>query len=316
MKNNLAPVILFVYNRLDHTRQTVEALQKNELAAESTLYVFADGAKEDATDEQREKVQDVRNYIHSITGFKEIIIVEAPMNKGLANSVIAGVTKVINDYGKVIVVEDDIVTHKYFLRFMNEMLDTFENDNRIFSIGGFNYGFNIPKTYCHDIYMVHRAESWGWATWKDRWNKADWNVSDFYEFSSNSDLINQFNRGGNDMFPMLQSQMDGRIDSWAIRWDYCLYKHNAYCIRPKMSFVNNIGFDNSGAHCGPVSDGFTAQYYSKSNYSVNIPKHLLPSKIIARRFKLFQEGIVVNWIWELKHWILSILKHIVKRRNQ
>lgn len=286
--NKLAPIILFVYNRLDHTRQTVEALKENELASVSTLYVFSDGVKENATDEQRQKVLDVRDYIHAITGFKEIVIEEAPKNRGLANSVIAGVTKVINEYGKVIVVEDDIVTHPFFLRFMNDCLDVYEQRQDIYMIGGYNYNIKIPWWYKKDIYIVHRSNSWGWATWLDRWKNADWSVSDFDSLKDNYIEIDRFNRGGNDMFPLLRAQMEGRIDSWAIRWDYHMYKNNAYCVYPIRTLNYNVGFDGSGVHCGSVIDNYDAPMYDESTYRFWIPLEIREYKKIAKRFKDFQ----------------------------
>lgn len=288
MSDNLSPIILFVYNRLDHTRQTVEALQKNELAPESTLYVFADGAKEDATAEQRQKVQDVRDYIHTITGFKKIIIEEASRNKGLANSVITGVTKVINDYGKVIVVEDDIVTNPFFLRFMNDCLDVYEKREDIFMIGGHSCNINLPWWYRKDIYIAHRSNSWGWATWVDRWGKADWNVSGFESLKNNPKGISRFNRGGMDMFPMLKAQLEGKIDSWAIRWDYCMYKNDAYCVFPVRTLDYNVGFDGSGVHCGRVVDNFDAQMYDEPTYNIKLPFEIKNYKKVARQFHDFK----------------------------
>ena len=155
----LAPIVLFVYNRPWHTQQTVEALQKNELAAESDLYIFADGPKT-ANDE---KVNEVRKYIKTITGFKSVTIFEKEKNCGLANSVIAGVTEIINKFGEVIVVEDDIVTSKYFLKFINEALDFFANDPKIFSISGYTYSdkiMKIPKA-TNKIYIFHTDTSLG-----------------------------------------------------------------------------------------------------------------------------------------------------------
>lgn len=244
---NLAPLILFVYNRPWHTQQTVEALLKNDLAAESDLFIFADGAKT----ENDEKVNEVRKYIKTITGFKSITIFEKEKNCGLANSVIAGVAEIINKFGKVIVVEDDIVTSKYFLKFMNEALNFFENDERIFSVSAYTYPaktMKIPKSYKHDIYLSYRHGSWGWGTWKERWSSVDWRVSDFNDFSQNVEFQKTFNRSGADMSGMLKAQIEGRIDSWAIRFDYSLFKQNKFNIRPVKSLVNNVGLDNSGTH--------------------------------------------------------------------
>ena len=249
----LAPIILFVYNRPWHTQHTVEALQKNELAAESELFIFADGPKANATEEQKEKIRQLREYIHKISGFKSVTICEKDTNHGLANSVISGATEIINKFGKAIVVEDDLVTSRYFLKFMNEALDFFENDERIFSVSGYNAPINtlkIPKNYKKDIYLSYRHGSWGWGTWKNRWSTVDWEVTDFKEFSENTELQKAFNRSGADMSGMLKAQMEGKIDSWAIRFDYSLFKQNKFNIRPVKSLVTNVGLDSSGTHTG------------------------------------------------------------------
>lgn len=281
----LAPIILFVYNRPEHTKKTIEALKKNELASESVLYVFSDGAKDDATEEQKNKILDIRNYIHTITGFKELTIEEAPKNKGLANSVIYGVTKVINTHGKAIVVEDDIVTHPFFLRFMNECLDKYEDREDIFMVGGYNQRFKFPWWYRKDIYLAHRVCSWGWATWKSRWDMADWSVEDFPLMCKNSKAQLIFNRGGDDLFPMLKSQMEGKIDSWAIRWEYSLYKFNAVCIRPRYTLVLNCGFDGSGVHCGKVRDKYSADMYNRKKYCISLPINIRTHKAIEIVFR-------------------------------
>lgn len=249
----LAPIVLFVYNRPMHTQQTIKALQKNELAKDSTLYIFADGPKENATDEQKEKIKQVREYIHQIDGFKQIIIYESEQNIGCADSIIAGISSVLKKYENIIVVEDDIVTSRYFLRFMNESLDFFEKDKMIFSVSGYNYPekiMKIPRNYKNDIYLAYRHGAWGWGTWKDRWDKVDWKMIDFNSFLKNKKLQKAFNRGGSDMSEMLKAQMDGKIDAWDIRFDFSLFKNNCFCVRPVKSLVNNVGLDNSGTHTG------------------------------------------------------------------
>ena len=275
-----APIVLFVYNRPWHTQQTVEALQKNEQAAESDLFIFADGAKT----ENDEKVNEVRKYIKTITGFKSITIFEKEKNCGLANSVIAGVAEIINKFGKVIVVEDDIVTSKYFLKFMNEALNFFENDERIFSVSAYTYPaktMKIPKSYKHDIYLSYRHGSWGWGTWKERWSSVDWRVSDFNDFSQNVEFQKTFNRSGADMSGMLKAQIEGRIDSWAIRFDYSLFKQNKFNIRPVKSLVNNVGLDNSGTHTGADEKLITIL---DDNWQPKI-ETIEPNKTILKNFR-------------------------------
>ena len=147
---NLAPIILFVYNRPEHTKKTLESLKINELASDSLLFIFSDGNK---NENDRKSVEEVRNYISTISGFKEINIILREKNLGLADSVISGVAEVIEKYGKAIVLEDDIVTSKYFLKFMNEALDFYDADKKIYSISGYNFPIKIPKSYQHKIYI-------------------------------------------------------------------------------------------------------------------------------------------------------------------
>lgn len=255
MDNQLAPIVLFVYNRPWHTIQTVEALQKNELANQSELFVYCDNAKNEDT---RKSVDEVQIYIDKIDGFKKITVIKREKNWGLADSIMDGVTTIVNEYGKIIVLEDDLVTSSYFLRFMNESLDFYEESEDIFSVTGFNYPkrvLTIPADYKEEVYLSYRCMSWSWGTWKDRWDKVDWDVKDFEELKNDKTKIDKFNRGGQDLFPMLKSQMQGNIDSWAIRFCLAHSMNDGYCLYPIKSLVNNEGFDGSGVHCGNDKGG-------------------------------------------------------------
>ncbi|MBU5216408.1 glycosyltransferase [Bacillus albus] len=251
----LAPVIIFVYNRPEHTIQTIEALSKNELARESNIFIFSDAAK---NEESVEKVKVVRDYIESVKEkkhFKSFTITKSEVNKGLAKSVIHGVSEIISKYGKVIVLEDDLITAPDFLTYMNDALDYYCNLEKVWSISGYNIPIAFPKDYKSEIYYSYRGCSWGWATWKNRWDQVDWDVKDYVEFKSSRRLKNRFNRGGRDMANMLDSQMEGIIDSWAIRWCYTQSKRNLLTVYPVKSRVKNIGLDGSGTH-----SGITAHY--------------------------------------------------------
>ncbi|MDZ4532469.1 glycosyltransferase [Bacillus cereus] len=249
----LAPVIIFVYNRPEHTIQTIEALAKNGLARESNIFIFSDAAK---NEESVEKVKVVRNYIDGVEEkkyFKSLTITKAEGNKGLAKSVIHGVSEIISKYGKVIVLEDDLITAPDFLTYMNDALDYYCNLDKVWSISGYNIPIAFPKDYKSEVYYSYRGCSWGWATWKNRWDQVDWDVKDYAEFKSSRRLKNQFNRGGRDMANMLDSQMEGIIDSWAIRWCYAQSKKNLLTVYPVKSRVKNIGLDGSGTHSGITS---------------------------------------------------------------
>lgn len=239
-----APIVLFVYNRPHHTERTIESLAKNTLADKSKIFIFSDGPK---NEKDEKPVNEVREYIKSVKGFEQINILENKVNKGLANSVIDGVTSIINSFGKAIVVEDDLESSPYFLKFMNEALDFYKNEN-IYSVSGYSFPIKIPADYKEDVYILPRSSSWGWATWLDRWEKADWEVKDFMDFRKDINSKKLFNNGGEDLTPMLMAQMSGKIDSWGIRWAYSHFKSNSYCLYPVKSLINNIGIDNSGTH--------------------------------------------------------------------
>ncbi len=250
-ETQLAPIVLFVYNRPWHTQQTIEALQRNELADESELFIYSDGPR---NDKAREHVRRVRQYIKTIDeGFKKITIIERDKNWGLADSIIDGVTEVVNEYGRVIVLEDDLVTSPFFLRYMNEALEFYKDNNAIMSISGYTLPpkyMKFPKNYYYDIYLNYRNSSWGWATWADRWKLNDWDIQDYNQFIRNPEQQRLFNRGGDDLTPMLKSQMSGIIDSWAIRFSYAHFKERMYSVCPRYSYVSNIGCDGTGTHCG------------------------------------------------------------------
>ena len=246
----LAPVVIFVYARLGHTKKTIKSLAKNYLAEEAEIYIFSDAAKNEKVVEQ---VELVRDYIDSISQknlFKSVKIIKTKNNKGLANSIIDGVTEVIKQYGKVIVVEDDVVSSPDFLQYMNDALDFYEFDKKIWSISGYTFKIAIPLDYKHDIYMSYRGCSWGWATWKNRWEKVDWEISDYDDLKNNKKIRQKFNRGGRDMADMLDQQMQGKIDSWAIRWCYAQSKLDMLTVYPVVSRIKNIGLDGTGTHSG------------------------------------------------------------------
>ncbi len=244
----LAPVIVFAYNRKKHLQQVLDALEHSDLSEQSCLYVFSDGPKRE---KNIQEVQEVRYFLQEYqkkSNFQEVTIIEAPHNKGLAKSIIEGVTNIINEYGKAIIVEDDTIVAPYFLKYMNEALDFYREKQNIFSIGGLALPMDLPKGYKFDIIKTQRVTSMCWATWKDRWNTIDWSMPDYKKFRFNIKARKQFNRWGMDRSNMLDDQMNGRINSWAIRFDYHMWKLGTYNIIPKKTLVNNAGFDGTGTH--------------------------------------------------------------------
>lgn len=242
----LAPVCLFVYNRLEETKRTLAALQKNYLAKESQLYIYSDGPK---NEKAKLQVQKVREYLKTIKGFQTIKIIESKINKGLANLIISGVSEVLDRHGNIIVLEDDLLTSQNFLDFMNQALKFYKTEKNVFSISGFSLDLKSLKNYKKDFYWGYRASSWGWATWKDRWRNLDWEIKDYDEFISNKNMQFEFKRNrGSDMVSMLKAQMEDRIDSWAIRWCYNQFKMSSFTLFPAISKIYNIGVGEKGTH--------------------------------------------------------------------
>lgn len=267
----LAPIIVFAYNRPDHLKRTLEALAKNDLAQDSILYIYCDGPKPEANDEQLLKIAQVREVAQGVHGFKIARVVETERNKGLANSIIEGVTEVLNEHSKVIVLEDDLLTSPYFLKYMNAGLDYYRNRPAVMSISANRPPVDkmkVPEDYPYDVFVCLRSYSTGWATWKDRWDRVDWSMDYLDDFLSHPEQVEAFNRCGDDMTEMLVMQSQGRIDSWAIRFGFAHFKEHSVTIMPCVSYVDNIGFDGSGRHSGVNRTG---EYRNDLSLSVKNP---------------------------------------------
>lgn len=283
--NNIktAPILLFTYKRLNTLRLTVTALQQNYYAKESELFIFSDAAK---TAEDEPEIVRIRDFIKTIKGFKSVSIIEAGKNKGLANSIIDGVTQVIQEYERVIVLEDDLVTSVNFLAYMNEALNFYQNDTKVFSIAGYTIPITVPASYTYKTYFLPRASSWGWATWKDRWGKVDWQVTSFNEFEKDRARIKAFNDGGSDMFGMLKKQMNGTIDSWAIRWCYDQFRLNSYTLFPVKSKIKNIGFNNEATHTN-VFNRYETLLDDELETSFSFPQKVEMNEKLLSQFQSF-----------------------------
>ncbi len=246
---NQAPIALFAYNRPDHVKRTVEALLRNTGAASSDLYVFSDAARNPAAEEG---VALVRDYIRRIDGFRTVEIVEREQNLGLARSIVDGVTRLCNARGRVIVVEDDLLTSPHFLEFMNDGLEFYEKDERVISIHGYSYPV---RSALPDTFFLRGADCWGWATWKRGWNLFEDNGRILLEQLTTRRLTNRFDFDG--AYPytrMLSDQIAGRNDSWAIRWNASAFLEDKLTLYPGRSLVLNIGNDGSGTHCSTTED--------------------------------------------------------------
>ncbi|HAY33739.1 MAG TPA: glycosyl transferase [Bacteroidetes bacterium] len=240
---NYAPIALFVYKRFEHTLKTVEALQKNLLAENSDLIIFSDGAKKEV---DVPKIQKLREYLNTIEGFKSVKIIKREKNFGLAASIIDGVTTIINQYKKIIVLEDDLVTSPYFLKYMNAALTFYENQPKVAAIHGYVYPV---KENLSDTFFLRGADCWGWATWERAWKLFNPNPLGLLNKLKSQKLLYEFDiNGTTHNVKMLKNQAKGKVDSWAIRWHASVFIQNMLTLYPGKSLVQNIGTDGEGTH--------------------------------------------------------------------
>lgn len=241
---SLAPVVLFVYNRLDHTRRTVQSLQQNFLAEDTDLYVYADAAQDASAGV---KVNEVRDYLKTITGFKSVTIRLRETNLGVDDNIIDGVTEVINEYGKIIVLEDDLVTSRWFLQYMNDSLTFYKDQKEVACI----HGYLLPvQQQLKEVFFLKGADCWGWATWKRAWDIFEADGSILLDKLKRKGLERDFDFGNTYPYTQaLRDQAEGRTTCWDIRWYASAFLENKLTLHPGKSLVSNIGHDNSGTHC-------------------------------------------------------------------
>lgn len=245
MTNTYAPILLFVYNRPEHVRRNIQVLLKNELAAESELFIYSDAAKDETS---QAAVKEVRAFIRSIQGFKKITITERAENWGLARSIIDGVTTQINRYGRVIVLEDDLVVAPHFLQFMNDALETYRDEERVGHIQAcdFTHDPSLPDTF-----LIKWTGSWGWGTWDRAWKHFNADGKALLTELESRKLTYTFDFNGKYGYTrMLRRQIEGKNNSWAIRWNASLFLKGILSLNVGKSLVQNEGFDGSGTNCG------------------------------------------------------------------
>lgn len=277
---NLAPIILFTYNRLSHTKQTIDALQKNGLSKNSELFIYSDGGKDK---ESWDKVKVVREYLETISGFKNITIIKRETNIGLAQNIIDGVTKIVNQYGKIIVLEDDIVTSPYFLNFMNDSLNFYKKTSKIWHISGWNYP--ISDQNLEDVFLWRTMNCWGWATWKDRWNNYEKNPQKLISRFNEKDICKFNLDNATNFWEQVEKNHNKQMNTWAIFWYATIFKNKGLCVNPSQSFVENIGFDGTGTNTG-YRDNYSSNL-SRKNYEIKFENNLIENQTATDRIKLF-----------------------------
>ena len=261
---NLAPIILFTYNRPWHTCQTVEALQKNTLAEQSDLIIYSDAPKDKSA---IDLVNQVREHIKNIKGFKSLKIIERSENWGLAKSIISGVTEVIEEYETVIVLEDDIVTSPAFLSFMNQALELYANDEKVMHISGYSYP--IVKRGLPETFFLKPTTCWSWATWRRSWQYFQKDSKAVIEVFDKS-MTKDFNlNGAYNYFQQVEYNHIGILNTWAVFWYASIYLQEGLSLHPRDSYAHNIGHDSMGENCG-ISNDFDVEITNKLGRVVKI----------------------------------------------
>jgi hypothetical protein len=295
----LAPIVLFVYNRPWHTQRTVEALVNNKYANESELFVYSDGAK---NENQIENVSSVRNYIKTIQGFNNVTIIESPVNKGLAQSIIYGVTEIISKYGTAIVLEDDLDLSPFFLEFLNTGLNKYENDENVMQISGhmFNVKFrkNVPESF-----FLSQTTTLGWGTWKRAWKHLDINFKNATIFENNNRLKQEFNLNGNyPFFEMIERHKKREISSWGIIWYLTVFSQKGLVLHPKNTLVVHFGWEEA-THASNKTKIYCDNYATK------------PIKYYPTDLKILDE--IKNHYYskfKVKHSLIQKALHFIKTR--
>lgn len=293
-----SPIALFAYNRPDHIRKTIEALKANFLAKESDLFIFSDGHKNEL---DKDGVNRVREHIKTISGFKKVVIIEREKNFGLSASIISGVTEIVNKHGKIIVLEDDLVTSRYFLQYANNALDLYENDEDVISIQGYIYPVKdeLPNTF-----FIRGADCQGWGTWKRGWNIFDPDGGNLLKKIQDNKLEKNFNmNGGYGYIDLLKRQIAGKTNSWAIRWYASAFLANKLTLYPGKSLIKNIGLtDGEGTHSAPQNSVYVteASLYPVHLEKISTKENPRARKIIIKYFKSLRPSLIKRIIQKIK----------------
>ncbi len=313
----LAPIGVSTYNRLNHLKKTIEALQKNTLAEQSELYIFSDAPKKG----DEEIVASIREYIHTVTGFKEVYIVEREINGIIANHT-EGFEQLLNKYGKIIFLEDDNITSPYFLEYMNSALHFYKYDDRISSISGYCVPIEIPVDYKYDVFILHRFFPWGCGLWKDSYEKYFKEIDklSFKKYFLDKNFINQIvNDSGTESLWGIESDALGKINAGDAKMIFWQNVYKVYTLYPRESLVENIGQDGSGVHMG-ISDKWDVKIGKKEKFE--FVKNIEPDKGIRKLHRKFysisKRSKLINILqrYGLHKYIYPFYKIIFKRNSK
>lgn len=289
------PVALFVFNRPEHTAKTVEALACNEGFLESDLYIFSDAPRNETDVSKVKSVREIINNIQKKYKKENAFIIEQSVNKGLADSIIDGVTFVVNKYGKAIVLEDDLITSPYFLTYMNKALEIYKDAAQVMHVAAY-----IPPVIkkMPDTYFYNQASCWGWGTWSRAWQKFEPDVSVLIKLIKKKGNLSYFNLDDSFNFmELLDQNARNEVNTWAVKWQASVFLNNGLCLHPGKSLVQNIGLDWSGAHTGPMPQYIHKKLAEEINvYAIELKESVFARKQITSFYKnkVNKAGL---WVW-------------------
>ena len=267
----LAPIVVFAYNRPDLLERTLKALSKNDLAVQSDLYVYCDGPKTNASVEQIERIVECRKIAHAISGFKSHVVIERSTNIGLKANIVSAVTEIVNEYGRIIVIEDDIVTSPGFLRYMNDALEMYKDDERVMHISGYMWPHRWPLP---ETFFYQAPCPWGWATWSRAWKYYNDNTAEIYDYWKTR--WNEFNSfGGNYLQKQLEENYNSTLNTWYVKWHAAMRQRDALALYPGNSLVDNRGFGGDATNC-----------YATDKFDVKLGKKIVVERRPIRENKL------------------------------
>lgn len=295
-----APIAVFVHRRPQHTLRCLQSLAANPEFLASPLYFFCDGAREPG---DAAAVEEVRRFARGLPHPHKAVI-EAPGNRGLAASVIAGVSQVVQAHGRVIVVEDDLVLAPTFLAFMNRALDHYAQDPRVMQVSGHMYPVDTADSadpadpgHGQDAVFLPMASSWGWATWARAWQHFDPDMGGFEALATQPALRRRFDvDGAYPYFSILKRQRAGRADSWFIRWYLSVFLQGGLTLYPRQSLVRNKGFDGTGVHCGTGGSPYDATDELPRQIPTRLPQPGPADAVALARVQAFLAA--KNTVWQ------------------
>ena len=288
------PVAVFAFNHPRHLSLVLDALAGNDLAGRTEVTIFCDGER---SVQDKEACAQVREVASAARGFGRLTVVARESNLGCARSVITGTAELFRVHDRLVVIEDDVLPTPDALRFLNASLIQYAGNPSVFSISAWAPSQNLmrlPIDYPFNAFFFPRFHCWGWASWRDRWALNDWTVPNYDTYRRDASIRAAHARGGPDLPNMLDAQMAGRIDSWAIRAEYTRFRFNGLTLYPRTSLVSNIGLDGSGTHCG-ADDRFAGTKQADRTVGRQcFPEAIYVDRRIERQFRrVYSRGRIV-----------------------